>query len=302
MKAAFCFSFKGCSPTLSCQVNGPCAANIEVLRGWTDKDEENNIDISFSLRSIRVNADSPLAQRNFPLWWNPYLCSPWLIYYKPTAHNDIKTIVTKVKINACVSGIARSRAALSQPSPASKWYIPMCKTPRHTRYILHNLKPELMTFDVVLFRKTANMRSQPLFQHSPCAAWYSLNPVLNRHEKPLPSVTHPLFAPWCLWLICSTPASSDPPHTHTLTHSAHWHTARSYQPLLLTVSKSNWVKEIHFGFFFSPRCSVRQLLWWWDTKTTPSANVHMGGKITEFMFVMVCVCVCEMYGKTLGMF
>lgn len=92
--------------------------------------------------------------------------------------------------------------------------------------------------------RRANVRSQPLFQYSPCAAWHSLNPVLNRHAQHLPSVTTPLFSLWYLGLICSTPASSDPPH------SAHWHTAGSCQPLLPTVSESNWVKEIHFGFFF----------------------------------------------------
>lgn len=115
-------------------------------------------------------------------------------------------------------------------------------TPTHTLHFAH-LKPELMTFDVVLFRKTANMRSQPLFQHSPCAAWYSLNPVLNRHEKPLPSVTHPLFAPWCLWLICSTPASSDPPHTHT--HTRHTDTQREATSHCSSLSPSptEWKKS-----------------------------------------------------------
>lgn len=48
-----------------------------------------------------------------------------------------------------------SFVALSQPSPGSELYnISTCKTPlTHTRYILHNLKPELMTFDAVPFRK-----------------------------------------------------------------------------------------------------------------------------------------------------
>ena len=77
-----------------------------------------------------------------------------------------------------------------------------------------------------------------------------------------------------------------PPHTHTLGTLTH-----CTKPLILTFFKSIWVKEILFGFLFSSRCSVRQLLWWWDTKTTPPANVHMGGRSLEFMFVIVCVCV-----------
>ncbi len=60
----------------------------------------------------------------------------------------------------------------------------------------------------------------------------------------------------------------------------------------LTISKSNWVREIHFGFFLFSRCCVRQLLWWWDTKTALAANVHMSGKSSEVVFESVCVCAC----------
>lgn len=54
----------------------------------------------------------------------------------------------------------------------------------------------------------------------------------------------------------------------------------------LTISESNWVREILFLFFF-PACAFRQLLWWWDTKTVLAANVHMSGKSTEVVFVCV---------------
>lgn len=127
-------------------------------------------------------------------------------------------------------------------------------------------------------------RMERLLWHSPCVASYCMSLVLKshplRHFSTLTPHTLPLQAE----------SSAAPfPSRFSFTHA----TATCCKELptaTLTISKSNWVREIHFGFFlFFPRWSARQLLWWWDTKTALAANAHMSGKIIEFVFASVCV-------------
>lgn len=114
--------------------------------------------------------------------------------------------------------------------------------------------------------------------------------------SPCPDMSHLSMAdhshPFLLLLFFESFAAYLPlPSYISFTHARTSLTCCTEQSIAaLTISKSKWVREIHFGFFlFSPRCSARQLLWWWDTKTALAADVHVSGKIIEF----VCVCVCN---------
>lgn len=160
------------------------------------------------------------------------------------------------------------------------------KASRHT--YTHTQQTEMHTYNHVHSRAKMRTDYSSQFWHSPYVASYTVYPsfwkvtlyntlrishhiLVSLHTKP--STTRlPLQA-------CSL-------FTHTvLTCCEELPTAT------LTISKSNWVREIHFGFFLFFRCSVRQLLWWWDTKTALAANVHMSGKSTEVVFLSMSVCI-----------
>lgn len=91
------------------------------------------------------------------------------------------------------------------------------------------------------------------------------------------------------------PSHLQPPcHHASRSHTPQWRAAKSRRLLLSpSPSQTEWGKFTLAFFLFFPRWSVRQLLWWWDTKTALAANAHMSGKIIEFVFASVCVSVCN---------
>lgn len=83
----------------------------------------------------------------------------------------------------------------------------------------------------------------------------------------------------------------NPCHHASRSHTPQRCAAKSRRLLLSpSPSQTEWGK-FTLAFSFFSRWSVRQLLWWWDTKTALAANAHMSGKIIEFVFASVCVCV-----------
>lgn len=98
---------------------------------------------------------------------------------------------------------------------------------------------------------------------------------LASHTPFLFTLSH--LQPACLY----KPASSS--------HTPHWHAARSCRPLLSpSPSQTEWEKFTLALFLFF-RCSVRQLLWWWDTKTSVVANVQQW---EEHWGCVLWVCLC----------